>query len=193
MHPRYLAQAEQLTVHGQYVHPSSKIAMPESIAGFQRISVARFDADELDVSAGYKLTTSDQCIVATVYAYPAPSLTSIGSAPEVIAEARAHLTDREFEHRKQEIQHSHPGAALIEERDVVRTDGGLSYTGKLAIFEFESVFAGSKMTVRSHLYVFCYIGNKWAIEYRFTHPKTQDAEQKIQEFIQKWNWYGAGA
>ena len=67
--------------------------------------------------------------------WPVLFLVSIGSPPEVVAGARAHLTEGEFERRKQEIQHAHPGATLIEQRATVRTESGQSYPGKLAIFE----------------------------------------------------------
>ena len=124
--------------------------------------------------------------------WPVLFLVSIGSPSEVVAGARAHLTEGEFERRKQEIQHAHPGATLIEQRATVRTESGRSYPGKLAIFEYEDVFAGSRISVRSHLCVFCYIGDKWAVAYRFTYPKTEDADREIQEFIKKWSWYGTG-
>src|SRR5947209_20546131 len=84
------------------------------------------------------------------------SLVSIGSPPDVVAGARAHLTEGEFERRKQEVQHAHPGATLIEQRDIARAEGARSYPGKLAIFEYEDKFAGSRTLVRSHLYVFCF-------------------------------------
>jgi len=192
MHTRSLAQPERVAVRGAYVHPASKIAMPESVAGFQRETVTRHDADGLDVSAAYNLVTPTHRIAATVFVYPSPSLTSIGSPPEVVAGARAHLTEGEFERRKQEIQHAHPGAVLVEQRDISQTESGQSYRGKFAIFEFEEAFAGSRALVRSRLYLFCYVGGKWTVKYRFTHPKSEDADREIQEFIQKWSWYGDG-
>ena len=189
---RPLAHSEPVAVRGAYVHSGSRITMPESVAGFQRATVLRYDADGLDVSSAYNFANAAYEIAATVYVYPAPSLVSIGSPPEVVAGAKAHLTEEEFERRKQEIQRAHPGATLIEQRDTVRAESGRSYPGKLAVFEYQGVFAGSKMALRSHLYVFCYVGGKWAVEYRFTRPTGQDADRKIQEFIEKWRWYGAG-
>jgi hypothetical protein len=192
VHTRSLVQPERVVVQGAYFHSASKITMPESIAGFQRDAVTRYDADGLDVSGAYNLVTPSHRIAATVYVYPSPSLTSFGSPPEVVAGARARLTEGEFERRKQEVQQAHPGASLLEQRDISRTQGGQSYAGKLAVFEYEEVFAGSRMPVRARLYLFCYIGGKWTIKYRITHPKSEDADREIQEFIQKWSWYGDG-
>ena len=167
--------------------------MPESVAGFRRDIILHYDTDSLDVSAGYNFLGATQPISVTVYVYPAPSLVSIGSPPEVVAGARAHLTEREFERRKREIGYVHPGAVLIKQHDVVQTESGQSYPGKFAVFEYEDVFAGSRIPLRSYLYVFCFVGDKWAIEYRFTCPKDPDADDKIQEFIRKWSWFGTGA
>jgi hypothetical protein len=192
MHTRSLAQPEQVEVRGAYVHAASKITMPESVAGFQRDTVSRYDPDGLDVSGAYNLVTPSHRIAATVYVYPSPSLTSIGSPPEVVAGARAHLTEGEFERRKQEIQHAHPGTAVLEQRDFSRTESGQSYAGKLAVFEYEELFAGSRMPVLSRIYLFCYVGGKWTVKYRFTHPKNEDGDREIQEFIRKWSWYGEG-
>src|SRR5262245_50828993 len=175
VHTRSLSQPERVAVRGAYVHSASKITMPESVAGFQRDSVSRYDADGLDVSGAYNLVTPSHRIAATVYVYPSPSLTSIGSPPDVVAGARAHLTEAEFQRRKQEIQQAHPGAVLVEQRGISRAEGVQTYAGRLAVFEYEEVYAGSRMPVRSRLCLFCYVGGKWTVKYRFTHPKSEDA------------------
>ena len=187
--PRSLEQPEELAVHGAYLHKGSNIKLPESVGVFQREMLTRYDANGLDVSAGYDLVTPSNHIAATVYVYPAPRLVSIGSPPDVIAEAKAHLAESEFERRQREIHQVHPDAMLIEQHDTVRTEDGLSYPGKMAIYEYEDLFAGSRQILRSELYVFCYIGGKWAVEYRITRPKAEQADQQIQQFIDNWNWY----
>ncbi|MGI8785855.1 MAG: hypothetical protein ACR2L2_19645 [Acidobacteriota bacterium] len=184
--------SERLAAQGTYVHPASRIRFPKNIGGFQRERVIRYDAKGLDVSAAYNCLNALHPMAATVYVYPAPSLVSIGSSPEVVASARARLTENEFEHRKQEILHAHPGGRLVEQRDTVRVETGQSYSGKLAIFEYEGVFAGSRVPIRSHLYLFCYVGGKWTVKYRFTHPKAVDASKETEEFIQSLSWDGAG-
>jgi hypothetical protein len=189
--PQYQARPEQEALHGAYIHAGSKILMPETIAGFKRGVIMHYDAHGQDVSAGYNLMTDSSLVAATVYVYPAPSLMSIGSSPDVIAGARSRLAEREFERRKQEIRQVHPGATFIEQHDTVCTEGGQSYAGKVATYEYEELFAGSRRLLRSQLCLFCYVGGKWAVEYRFTRPKAEDADKEIQEFMEKWNWYGA--
>jgi len=191
-HVRPLATPEKILTQGDYIHPASRIVLPESIGGFPRCTVQRYDVDGLDVSAGYNYTSILHPMVATVYIYPAPGLVSIGSSPETVANARALLTDSEFAKRKQEILSVHPDAKLIDECDTTRTEKGKSYPGKMAVFEFEDVLFGSKTPLRSRLYLFCYIGGKWTVKYRFTHPRTVEVDEEIEEFIQSIRWEDAG-
>jgi hypothetical protein len=190
---QYLPQPAQVTAGGAYLHPLSQITFPESVGHFRRAAILRYDADGLDVSVGYNLVTPSAHIAATVYVYPAPSLVSIGSPQNVIAGAQAHLAEGEFENRKREVEHAHLNAVVIEQRDTMRTQGNRSYPGKLAVYEYEDLFAGSRIRLRSRLYVFCYVGDKWAIEYRFSYPKDEDADTQIQEFIRNWDWFGRPA
>ena len=162
--------------------------MPETVGNFKRGTILRFDAEGLDVGVSYNLNTASRHIAATVYVYPAPHVASIGSTAEVIAGARARLAEDEFQRRINEIIHAHPGAVPIHQRDVSRSANGKSYPGKCVVFEYEDVFAGARMPVRSHLYLFCYVDGKWVVKYRFTHPKSEDAEKEIADFIEKWSW-----
>jgi hypothetical protein len=186
--PHYLSKPEIVPAEGNYVHAGSKITLPPTVGGFLRNRVTRYDVDSLDVSAGYSLI-SIAPINATTYVYPAPPLASFGSPDSVVAEERAHLTATEFERRKWEIGQVHPGAALVEQHDVVQTKDGRAYPGKRAVFEYQQQSGDVSVTVRSELYVFCFVEGKWAVAYRFTYPKFENASPKIQEFMEKWNWH----
>ena len=161
---------------------------PVSVGDFQRVSLVRYDADGLDVSAGYNLVTSLDGIVATVYVYPAPSLVSIGSPSEAVASARTTLCDSEFERRKREIISTHPGANLIAQQDVASPQGSEAVPGKMAAYEFEDVFWNKRQSLQSELYVYCYVGGKWAFEYRFTSPKSSSAADMIPAFMKALTW-----
>ena len=189
-HP--LAQPERIPVEGPYVHRPSGITLPESMGGFPRISVLRYDAEGLDISAGYNYASLLHPMIATVYVYPSPGLVSIGSSAQMVAGTQAVLTESEFKRRIQEVLQAHPRARLVEQRDTTRTENGQSYPGKLAVFEFEDMFGGSKIPLRSHLYLFCYIGDKWTVAYRFTHPQAVGNSEEIEEFIQDFRWATTG-
>lgn len=110
-------------------------------------------------------------------------MVSIGSPPEVVAIARAKLGQREFENRKQEILQSHPGARLIEERAVSLAQAERRYSGRMARFEYEGLFAHERQVVASRVYVFPYVGGKWVVKYRFSCPQGIDPSKEVADFM----------
>jgi len=186
--PRYLPQSEVIEATGAYTHADSGMTFPQMVADFRRSRVLRYDTQGLDVSAGYDLYDPPRLVAVTVYVYPAPSLVSIGSPPEVVALARARLAKGEFEARKREVLQAHPGARLVEETEVSLPQGVWTYSGRMATFEYEGVFAFQGQALRSQVYLFNYVGGKWAIKYRFTHPKRFDATKEIEAFMQNLQW-----
>jgi len=188
MRPKYLSQPASVDATGSYTHAASGMVFPDALGDFRRTSISRYDAEGLDVSAGYDLFAPPRVIAATVYVYPAPPLVSIGSPPEVVATARANLCQREFESRKQEILQSHPGAKLIEERAVSVVRAGGTHSGRMAAFEYEDIFAHQRQPVAARVYLFCYVGGKWVVKYRFSYPKSFDASKDIEDFMRSLSW-----
>jgi hypothetical protein len=176
-------------VKGSYVHPGSGIVLPESLPGFLRVALTRYDRDGMDVGAGYNSVNERRRIAATVYVYPSPAVRTFWSAADIVQEAQIHETEAEFQRCKWEIQHSHPVARLIEEAVFVRTNGIVTMSGRRVVFEFEDRFGGVKTKVRSHLYIFCFVGGKWTVKYRFTHPRDLEAETDLEAFIRDWIWF----
>jgi hypothetical protein len=170
-----------------YVHRASGMVFPSSVGEFRKISSDRFDAEGLDVSAGYDLAAPGLEIVATVYVYPAPRLVSIGSPPAVIESARETLCRQEYANRKQEVFDFHPGARLVREASAAPPQGG-PLPGAMAAFSFDDTLAGERRALGSELYVFCYAGDRWAFEYRFTYPEEQDAGPTIRAFMTALRW-----
>ena len=169
-------------------HVASGIIFPQRVDNMQRTRITRYDKAGDDVSAGYDSTDRLLRLFATVYVYPSPPLTSIGSPQNVIDQARTKLSEQEFERCKLEIVNNNSGAKLIEQREVTHLESTQAYKGKLAIYEYNYSFGGPPVPVRSYLYLFCYVDGKWAIKYRFTHPKDVDALPTIEAFLQSFKW-----
>src|ERR1700722_12934515 len=68
---RYLATPEPIK-DASYAHPSG-LAFPATVDAFHRVSLLRYDADRLDISAGYILTARPGGAAATVYVSPSPA------------------------------------------------------------------------------------------------------------------------
>lgn len=176
--------------HGGEGHRESGISFPQRVGDLQRTRVVRYDKDGRDVSANYDSTDRLLRLFATVYVYPAPPLTVIGSPPEVVAQARSGLAEREFARNKLEILRNQSGAKLIEEREATHSEGGKTHHGAVAIYEYNYSFGGPEVPVRSYLYLFCNVDGKWSIKYRFTHPRDVDGTATIEEFLQSFKWKG---
>lgn len=164
-------------------HVASGMSFPSAVGGFQRVSPHIYDIAGRDVSVGYNLVDGDRSIVATVYVYPAPSLMSFGSPDRVVADARARLARGEFERRKTEVTHAHPGAALLQEEPATLSQTPSSIDGWQATFALTSDFAGQNRALQSELFVFCFVGQAWALEYRFTYPQQLSPRAQIDSFI----------
>src|SRR5437016_6126494 len=112
-------------------HAASGINFPQRVAAFQRTRILRYDKAGDDIGANYDSTDRLLRLFGTVYVYPSPPITSIGSPPEVINQARSHLSQQEFERTKSEILKEHPDAKLIEQREATHSESGTDYHGGL--------------------------------------------------------------
>jgi hypothetical protein len=176
---------------GLYIHPASKFQLPESVGRFRRQSIRQYDTTGTDISAGYNFVAAGKAVAATVYIYPGSTVHSVGSPANVVADAKARLTQAEFLRREREIVAANPSAMLVDQQDVTRTENGHTYLGKMAFFDIRGPFAGQVMDLNSRLYVFCFIDDSWAVEYRFTYPRGVDVDADIKTFIASWNWHKA--
>jgi hypothetical protein len=175
---------------GPYTQVKTGMTYPVSVGDFQRITVIRYKEDGSDESAGYNRYTPGTEIVATVYVFPSPSLVSFGSPQNVIDGARAHLCDSQFLAIQNEIKGSHPDAILVSQGNATLTQGSATYTGREAFYTLTNAnFAGRRQVpLRSDVYVFCYAGGKWTVEYRIDYPVVHDASGAIADFMRDLTW-----
>lgn len=184
-----VARPAALDAQNHYVHVGSGMRFPAAVNDYQRGEIMRFDAAGLDVGVNYlRRREADASVVATVYIYPAPALVTIGSPADVVATARDRLCRNEFGRRKRELVAFHPQARLLEECDARAPESLPPVPGRMAVYEFEEPFAGRSQLLRSELWVFCYVTPKWAIQYRFTSPKSAEAESAIRDFMTTLPW-----
>jgi len=170
--------------HNVLVHTYSGVEFPEQIGPFTREGTRAYDQSGSDVSAAYNCRTPVQ-VTATVYAFPSPKLTSIGSPAAVVHSAREQLTTRYFNEIKQTILRSHPNAVQTQSKDLA---GPESTIGKYAEYKLNEPFFGRKQDLTSRLYLFTYLGGKWTVEYRFTYPSGAMADTAVDEFVKAYHW-----
>jgi hypothetical protein len=185
--PRPLARPETIAVNGAYTHAASGMSFPTAVGDFRRVTLLRYDSAARNVSAYYFMPAPSGGIAATVYVDPAPPMVPAAS-PADVPTARAISCESEVDRRKREIYNLHPSAQLLQERNVSLVQAGASHRGKVAEFEYDGDFGGQRQAVHAEVYLFCYVGSHWALEYRFTTPKTFDAGSRIAGFMKGLSW-----
>ncbi len=180
---------QDVNVAGPFTHEASGMVFPTEIGWFRRTDVHRYDPESLDVGVGYLLPSRRDPIIATVYVYPIPS-------DQVARSAHGRLIDPDrslrahYEETIREIRKAHAPAkvTIVSQQDTAHIHQGREYAGRAAVFEFEGPWAGSTERLRSYLYLFGPIAERWMIKYRFTHPQRVNGTADVQEFLRQYTW-----
>lgn len=175
---------------GSYTQQPTGMVFPVSVDDFQRVEIIRYSKDGTDESGGYNYTRPMNEIVATVYVFPSPRVTSFGSPANVVAEARDVECRKQFKGVEQEVMTAHPDATLVGDGPVTLTQPGGSYSGYKASYDLTNprAFGRTNVAARSEAYVFCFAGGKWTVEYRIDYPRESDAAALIAAFMRDLTW-----
>jgi hypothetical protein len=130
---------------------------PAEAAGYRRGAVVRYAPGLVDYSIAYDRDDAEVQDAVTLYFYP-----RMNDAAAQVAREEA------------QVLQSHPGARVLDRRDVPLQRNGATYTARLVTFEYEQVFAGRLQRVSSQLLVaFRALGTFKA---RSTAPSAQAAQ-----------------
>jgi len=175
---------------GVYVQAPTGMRYPESVGDFQRATIIRYKEDGTDESAGYNRVVPLKEIVATVYVFPSFRLRSFGSPRDVIEDARNHLCTDQFHAIENEVTSAHPDAVLLRDGATSLAQGAMKHEGYIAAYRLTNPRFAGRTNVASHsdVYVFCYVGGKWTVEYRIDYPLEYDANPEIADFMRDLVW-----
>jgi hypothetical protein len=175
---------------GPYTQQPTGMIFPVSVGDFQRVEILRYSKDGTDESGGYNYTKPMNEIVATVYVFPSPRVTSIGSPENVVREARDTVCQQQFKGVEKEVMTAHPNATLIGDGPVTLLQPGKSYSGYKASYDLTSprAFGRTNVAARSEAYIFCFAGGKWTVEYRIDYPRESNAAPLIAAFMRDLTW-----
>ncbi len=181
-------QPNQIIVEGAYTHSGSKMVFPVYAGLLQRVRITQYAPAEQDVGVGYNLADAGAPVAATVYVYPAPRLTAIGSSPAMVEEARTRLFREHWEGTKSGILRVHPDATTVSDEEFVLTTAGQARMGRKATFALAYTFGEHRQDSLSELYLFQ--KGPWLIKYRITFPKTIQDEVRpvITDFFKALAW-----
>ncbi len=153
-------------------HRASGMAFPAEVAGFVRDQPHVYDAAGLDVSLGYDLPGPNGGMIATVYAFPAPTNATSADGARIL-----------FARYKDEIAAVRGGARPVAEARAEAPPGAPGAEGWHASYAYTQDFRGARTALRSHLFVFCCIAPGWALEYRFSYPERGGLDAAMQRFL----------
>ena len=176
-----LSRPITIVTETSFVHTETEVVFAPAIDGFDRVEILQYDQEGRDVSASYVFTAGHD-IVATVYIYPAPKLVSIGSPANVVAGARWHLMQGEFQGVKHDIMRAHPNAVLKSEEMAYLEFNGERLPGLVARYEYEELLLGAISPLTSDAYLFPW--GKWLLKFRATYR--QSSLNRVQPIIQSF-------
>lgn len=179
--PYYKPQA--INHIGKYTQPSINMVYPEWVGDFKRVSVTKFDPNELNVGVGYNNSNPSLPIAVTVYSSPAPKVTSFGSPQNVIDSANHQLYINAYEGNKRHILSAHKSSVMVEEGPFELNQDKSRLSGMYAKFNYTGWFAGSVNEVESLLYLIKNGSNLY--KYRVTYPVALDASELVDRFMKQ--------
>jgi len=124
--------------------------------------------------------------VITVYVYPSPDAAGGGSS---FGDARGRACATQFGQVRQEIEGVHQDAELIENYTPRTVQNGITYEGLGAAYHIRTRFMGRDNTLlRSEARLFCFVGGRWSVKYRISHPADYNAAPDIDAFMAAMPW-----
>jgi len=153
----------------RFDHQGLKINFPASEYNFARLWIRNFDLNKSDMGSQYLSRSGINPIMITVYVYPGPQLTSIGSPEDVVYYARKKLTDGHFKQVQAEIVKKYPGASLILDKESKTNFRGKNLYGRIAKYNTYNDFfkKGQKQKLISSVEIFAF--DNWIIKFRVTY------------------------
>jgi hypothetical protein len=188
----YYDSPRELDVMGPYTQAASGMVFPESVAGFARNGIVRYNSEGTDESADYLLDVAGQEIGISVYVYPVPAdlgseLAKVLPQADLIG-ALSMLVEQLFADEEQGIVEVHSGADLLGESDISFSQHGVEYPGNIATFRYNEEFFGRVEKVRSQLYLYPMVAKAWMVKYRVTYPDGVDGASQVDAFMRALPW-----
>lgn len=166
---------ETIVESGDYSHSPSGYKFPIAVGGFERVNISRYDSAGLNVGVGYNGGTQECKVALTIYVYPAPKMSFIGAAPEVVQSLEQQWLGSAYQAAKHDIESGHPGAVLKLEDSKVQN----SLPGRKAVYQIDNT--------ESVLYVFL-VDRTWFLKYRITYQDqcSGPASTALDSFFANW-------
>lgn len=162
-----------LRVEGDWRHAPTGMVFPELIGAAMRTRIHEYDAEGLDISAGYALRRGGATAVVTLYLYPAPERRSCAAG---------------FEEMERSVLQSYTDVRLLVSDRWPSPSGHAADTAYHARFHLIGTLEGKDQPLTSESYLFCPAGGEWLVAARASWPRDADFEQPFRAFLQSLSW-----
>jgi len=183
------AQVTKLNVQGPYVQAASGMTFPEAVDDFRRVSVLQYKPDGSDMSAGYVRRQPNAEIVATAYSFPSPTPPA-ADAGQPVDQVRNNVCRAVAGGIVRDMRAANPSLKPLQADQPTLTQNGVAQNGYHAVYSMTvpTFMNRQQEAVKDEVYIFCYAGGKWTVEYRFTYPAATDAGASIAQFMNDLKW-----
>jgi hypothetical protein len=144
---------------------------PLAAAGYRRGKMFIYRPDKLDFSVAYDAYDPSFQNATTFFFY-----------------AEASEGELQFEREQQQIARAHPGASLLQATTTTFEKNGRTYSGRVAQYRFNAVFAGQQQDVFSEL-ILIKLPDRY-VKVRSTAPISQGpiAQINVRKLMEAVNW-----
>jgi hypothetical protein len=187
-----LEEPVPIAMEGVHRHVPSGAEFPEAVGPFHRGDATRYDVDGLDVSVGYNLAEPGRVVVATVYVYPEPEISSFLGRKDYVADVRARLESENFLGARAAVLRKNEDSRLVSDESTTLVDPASPRVpprrGRRAVFELHGALGIPGLPAESLLYQFPWRDGAWIVEYRFTYPAGSDVSATVDELLLGVPW-----
>lgn len=168
------ARAQQdLNVEGDWTHAATGMVFPERLDNALRTRIHWFDAEGLDVSAGYALRHGGDLGLVTLYVYPAPPGRDCAAS---FAEIERNVVD------------SYGDVQRVESDRWPSPSGRVAGAAYHARFALTGTLEGKEQPLVSESYLFCPAGGTWLVAARASWARSSDLHQSFVAFLKALPW-----
>lgn len=168
------AHAQQdLQIEGDWTHAATGMLFPERLGNALRTRIHLFDAEALDVSAGYALRRGGELALVTLYIYPAPP---------------GRTCAENFAEIERNVDSSYAEVKRVESDRWPSPSGHLPATAYHARFTLIGTLEGKEQPLTSDSYLFCPAGGAWLVAARGSWPRHSGLAADFQKFLRGLAW-----
>lgn len=167
------AAQEDLRVEGDWTHAASGMVFPERLGNALRTRIHSYDAEQLDVSAGYALRRGGELGFVTLYVYPA--------TPE-------RDCAENFAEMERNVAQSYSEVKLVESDRWPSPSGHMPEVAYHARFTMTGTLDGKEQPLVSESYLFCPAGGTWLVAARASWGRNSDLRQAFVELLHGLAW-----